>query len=353
MSRFLSKSAASVKPYTPGEQPRGQTFIKLNTNENPYPPPPSVLEAISAVRAGDFRLYPDPASTEFRNVVAERYKVRPEQVFAGCGSDEVLAFAFMAFFDRGDRVCFPDVTYGFYSVYANLFGLEKVEIPLGGDYAINIADYFGLDCNIFIANPNAPTGLALSRDQIEAILKANPDRLLVVDEAYIDFSDVQSSVELIDKYDNLLVVQTFSKSRSLAGMRLGLGFGHPELMAALERIKFSFSPYNIDRAALAGGVASIKEREYTDAKIRQIILTRAQTIKALEAAGYEILPSGANFIFLKGALPGAQLCAKLREDGILVRHFDGPRTKDYLRITIGLDSEMDALIDCMVRYTKG
>ena len=344
MSRFLSKSASAVKPYTPGEQPRERKYIKLNTNENPYPPPPSVLAAVSDIRAGDFKLYPDPTSSDFRAVIAEQYGVKPEQVFAGCGSDEVLAFAFMAFFDRGDRVYYPDITYGFYSVYADLFGLLKTEIPLKSDYTIDVSDYFGLDGHIFIANPNAPTGICLALQDIEQILRENPGRLVVVDEAYIDFSGEESSVKLIGKYDNLLVVQTFSKSRSLAGMRLGIGFGNAELIAALERIKFSFSPYNIDRAALAAGIASVKEDSYTHEKITAIINTRERTIQTLSRAGYEILPSDANFIFLRGILSGAEIAGRLKENGILVRHFDTPKTKDFVRITIGTDEDMDALI---------
>jgi len=344
MSRFLSKSALAVKPYTPGEQPRERKYIKLNTNENPYPPPPSVLAAVSGIRTGDYRLYPDPTSSDFRAAIAEKYSVEPEQVFAGCGSDEVLAFAFMAFFDRGDRVYFPDVTYGFYKVYAELFGLMAIEIPLKSDYTVDISDYFGLHGHIFIANPNAPTGICLPLCDIERILQENPDRLVVVDEAYIDFSGEESGVTLIDKYDNLLIVQTFSKSRSLAGIRLGMGFGNAKLIAALERIKFSFSPYNIDRTASAAGIASVKEEHYALKTIDSVIKTRERTVKTLRLKGYEILPSGANFIFLKGGAGGAEIFGHLKEKGILVRHFDAPLIKDFVRITIGTDEEMDVLI---------
>lgn len=343
MSRFLSKSASAVKPYTPGEQPQGMRYIKLNTNENPYPPSPAVLAAFSAFDANDLRLYPDPTALNFRTAVAESRGLKPEQVFAGCGSDEVLAFAFMAFFDRGDRIYFPDVTYAFYSVYADLFGLCAAEIPLS-DYAVKVQDYFGLDGNIILANPNAPTGICLSIRDVEQILKANPDRLVIIDEAYIDFSGEDSSVGLIGQYDNLLVVQTFSKSLGLAGMRLGLGFGNPELIAALERIKYSFSPYNLDRVALSAGIAAVKDSSYTAQQIEKIIKTRERTAEAIGQMGYTVLPSRTNFIFVKGPMDGAELFGKLRDSGILVRYFNTPKTKDFVRITVGTDDEMDILI---------
>lgn len=346
MSRFLSRAAAALQPYTPGEQPRDTHYIKLNTNENPYSPAPEVAAAISAFNASDLRLYPDPTASDFRDAAAAHYGVKPEQVFAGGGSDEVLAYAFMAFSDRGGKVYFPDITYGFYKVYADLFGLKSVLIPLKSDFTVNIEDYFGLNGNIFIANPNAPTGICLETDEIEQILRENPDRLVVVDEAYIDFSDGKSCLRMIDSYDNLLVVHTFSKSRGLAGMRLGLGFGNPELIAGLERIKYSFNPYNLDRVSFAVGIAALGNGEYMREIAAKIIKTRERLREELLMLGFEVLPSSANFLFAKTPeLSGAELYNSLKQSGILVRHFDKARIRDFVRITIGTDDEMDIFLD--------
>lgn len=346
MSRFLSRAAAATQPYTPGEQPRYARYIKLNTNENPYPPVPEVAAAIAAFNASDLRLYPDPTAAEFRAAAAAHYSVKPHQVFAGGGSDEVLAYAFMAFFDRGDKVYFPDITYGFYKVYADLFGLESVTIPLREDFTVNIGDYFNLDGNIFIANPNAPTGICLDTIEIEQLLQKNPERLVVVDEAYADFSDGKSCLRLIDKYDNLLIVHTFSKSRGLAGMRLGLGFGNAELINGLERIKYSFNPYNLDRVSLAVGIAVLNNGEYMRDTVTKIIKTRERIHDELQKLGFEVLPSSTNFLFARTPkLSGAELYGGLKAKGILIRHFNKTRIQGFVRITIGTDEEMDIFLD--------
>lgn len=345
MSRFLSPETAAINPYMPGEQPRDMRYIKLNTNENPYPPSPKALAAISGFDAETLRLYPDPTAADFCAAIAEAYGISPEQVFAGGGSDEVLAYAFMAFFSRGDKVYFPDITYGFYKVYADLFRLNAAEIPLREDFTVDPRDYFGLDGNIFIANPNAPTGICLAVSGIEGILQQNPDRLVVVDEAYIDFSGGQSCIGLISRYDNLLVAQTFSKSRSLAGMRLGMAFGDPLLIAGLERIKYSFNPYNLDRVSFSAGIAAVRDAVYSQETAAKVVATRERVRDELAALGFTVLPSSANFLFAKSDKTGGEaLYKKLKENGILVRHFNKDRIRDFVRITIGTDDEMELFL---------
>lgn len=354
MSRFLSEATAALKPYTPGEQPRDTQYIKLNTNENPYPPAPEVTAAIAKFSTETLRLYPDPTSTELRAAVAESYSLKPEQVFVGGGSDEVLAYAFMAFCDMGSKVYFPDITYGFYKVYADLFSLTAIEIPLKEDFTVDVGGYRGLDGNIFIANPNAPTGICLSPAQIEEILKANPDRLVVADEAYADFSGGKSCLRLIEKYDNLLIVQTFSKSRSLAGMRLAAGFGCPELIAGLERIKFSFNPYNLDRVSLAAGIAAMQNNDYMRETATKVISTRERTRQGLLKRSFTVLPSDANFLFAKSPrLSGFELYDGLKRGGVLVRHFDKDRIRDFVRITMGTDAEMDIFFQKLDQISNG
>lgn len=345
MSRFLSQAASQLSPYTPGEQPQDMRYIKLNTNENPYPPSPEVVAAIRSFDAHSLRLYPDPTAAEFRAAMADDYGLKPEQVFAGAGSDEVLGYAFMAFHDRGDKVYFPDITYGFYQVYADLCGLCATKIPLREDFTIDVEDYFGLDGSIFIANPNAPTGICLSTDEIRQILQQNRDRLVVIDEAYIDFARGGSCVKLIHEYDNLLVVQTFSKSRSLAGMRLGAGFGNAELMRGLERIKYSFNPYNLDRIALAAGIAAIKNASNMRETAARIIKNREHMRARLEHLGFTVLPSEANFLFCKNdAVSGKDLYEKLKQNGVLVRHFGTDRIKDFIRVTVGDEDETEQFL---------
>ena len=348
MSRFLGKTAREITPYTPGEQPHDKQYIKLNTNESPYPPSPRVIEIIESRANTDLRLYPDPESKKLRQAMAGLYNLELSQVFAGGGSDEVLAYIFMAFFDKGDKVYFPDTTYGFYKVYADLFGLDITEIPLKDDFTIDINDYFGLGGHIFIANPNAPTGICLTIEQVEKIIKENPNQLVVIDEAYIDFEGENSSIPLIQKYDNLIVVQTFSKSRALAGMRLGFGFGNAELMQGLETIKYSFNPYNIDRISMDVGIEAIKDTAYFNETVAKIVATREKTVKELEKRDFTVLPSKANFVFAKhNLISGMELSKKLRDKGILIRYFGKKKIEDYMRITIGSDSEMKKFITAL------
>lgn len=345
MSRFFSKATSELEPYVPGEQPRDMRYIKLNTNENPYPPPPEVMTAIKSFDTESLRLYPDPTATGLRNAIAGRYAVKPDQVFVGGGSDEVLGYAFMAFNDRGSKVYFPDITYGFYKVYADLFGLSAVQLPLREDFTVGLEDYFGLDGSIFLANPNAPTGICIKLAEIERILVENKDRLVVIDEAYIDFSRESSAVKLISKYDNLLVVQTFSKSLGLAGMRLGAAFGNPGLIEGLERIKYSFNPYNLDRVSLAVGIAAMENENYMREISGRIVKTRERVRERLEGMGFTILPSDANFLFCKSdRLTGADLYESLKKNGVLIRYFGKERIKDFVRITVGTEDEADILL---------
>lgn len=343
MSRFLSSKYASLKPYVPGEQPLDMKYIKLNTNESPYPPSPKVLERLSAEETGRLNLYPDPEGKRLKEKVAKLYGVKTNNVFLANGSDEALAFAFMAFFDEDSPVAFPDVTYGFYPVYAELFNIPASIIPLREDLTVNVADYCGINKNIVIANPNAPTGLMLSLGDIEKILLANPEHIVLVDEAYIDFGGA-SAVGLIEKYDNLLVVHTCSKSRSLAGARLGFVFGCAALIEDIEKMRYSFNSYNISRLTLAAGEAAIESDDYFRDMQQKIIETREKAAADLKALGMTMTDSKANFLF--ATLPGfsgEKLYRSLKELGILVRHFDKPRISEYLRITVGTDEQMDAL----------
>ncbi len=345
MSRFLSPHAQSITPYKPGEHPKGEGVVKLNTNECPYPPSPKVAAAIAAFDADALRLYPDPAGKEVRAAAAKAAGVCPEQVFVGGGSDEVLAYAFMAFCPQGEEVCFPDVTYDFYSVYSQLFGLKPKRIPVTETFEVKVEDYAAEVGPIFLANPNAPTGIVLSPSDIEALLRQNTDRLLVLDEAYIDFAPGQSCLSLIDTYDNLLIVRTASKSWALAGMRLGFAYGNPELIAALNRIQFSFNPYNLDRVSMAVALAALEDADWRRETVEKMIATRRRASQALEAIGFTVLPSSTNFLFAgHSGLSGQALCDGLRERNILVRYFDAPRTRGYVRISVGTDAEMDRLI---------
>lgn len=344
-SRFLSKETAAMTPYVPGEQPQDRRYIKLNTNENPYPPSPKVMEAVKNFDSGDLRLYPDPDATEFTKALAAFYGLDKSQVLACGGSDEALAFAFMAFFDRGESVAFGDITYGFYKVYADLFGLQSQIIPLGEDFTIKPDDYADVKANIFIANPNAPTGIAMSTAQIEEILQQDTDRLVVVDEAYIDFADSQSCISLTETYDNLLVIQTFSKSRALAGMRLGAAFGNAALIDGMNRIKYSFNPYNLDKISLAVGIEGINDRAYFQEITAKIKATRQRVSAELKKYGYEVLPSESNFLFVAHPkLSAEEMYTRLRNGGILVRYFNKPRIDRFIRVTMGTDDEMDEFL---------
>ncbi len=342
MSRFFSRKYAGLTPYTPGEQPRDRRYIKLNTNESPFPPLPEVAEA--AGEAARFsNLYPDPDCAELSEMIAGMCGTSRENVIVTNGSDEALCFAFMAFCDDAHPAVFPDITYGFYPVFAELNGVRYKTVPLRDDFTISVSDYIGAGKTVFLANPNAPTGLSLHRSAIERVIAGNPDNIVVVDEAYVDFG-AESCIPLTKKYDNLLVVQTFSKSRSMAGMRLGFAVGCRELIRDLQTIKNSTNPYNVDRSAAAAGVAALRHDEETRARCRRIMKTRERTKAELSELGFTMTDSAANFVFVKHPrMGGEEIYSALRERGILVRHFGHERICDYNRITIGTDEEMDAL----------
>ena len=344
MSKFLSDKYQRLEAYTPGEQPRDMRYVKLNTNESPYPPAPGVVEA-AAKEAARLQLYSDPVCADLRDALAARYGVKRENVFVSNGSDDILNFAFMAFAGTGVPAFFPDISYGFYPVYAALHGIEARPVPLKEDFSIDPADYMGLGGFIAIANPNAPTGMALTRAQVETIVAANPDHVVLVDEAYVDFG-AESCLPLMEKYDNLLVVQTFSKSRGLAGARLGYAIAQAGVIADLERIKYSTNPYSVNRMTLAAGIASVQRDDYNADNCRRVMATREAAVARLTEMGFEVLPSLANFVFArKPGVDGEMLYRELKKRGVLVRHFSAPRIKDYLRITIGTDGEMDVLFE--------
>lgn len=348
MSRFWSDIVHKLTPYVPGEQPKLTNLVKLNTNENPYGPSPKVIEALKAEAAETLRLYPDPNSDALKAAIAHAYALTPDHVFVGNGSDEVLAHVFQALLKHSKPLLFPDITYSFYPVYCGLYGIEYQTIPLAADFSINIEDYNRPNGGIIFPNPNAPTGIPLALAQIEKVLQNNPESVVVIDEAYVDFG-TESAVGLINKYPNLLVTHTLSKARSLAGLRVGYAMGSPELIEALIRVKDSFNSYPIDRFASAGAVAAIEDVEYFEQTRRQVIATREALVKDLTGLGFEVLPSGANFIFAKHpAWDGAALTAKLRERSIIVRHFKLPeRISPYLRITIGTDAQSKLLVNAL------
>ena len=343
MSRFFSDKYAELKAYVPGEQPKKQQYIKLNTNENPFPPHPAVVKAAREA-AGKLELYPEPECTELRETLAGRLGVSPDELIMTNGSDEILNFAFMAFCDRHIPAVFADITYGFYPVYGQINLVPYREIPLQEDLTIRIKDYFQSAGTIFIANPNAPTGIALRRDEIAEILQQNPYNVVVVDEAYVDFG-AESCVPLIREYDNLLVTQTFSKSRSMAGARLGFGVANPEIIRDLKTIQYSTNPYNIDRMTMATGISCLQNDEYNMENCRTIVATREWTRDALEKLGFEVTPSKTNFLFARHPdISGEELYLKLKERGILIRHFSVERIKDYNRITIGSREDMETVV---------
>lgn len=353
MSHFLSPTLANVTPYTPGEQPQDQKYIKLNTNESPYPPSPAVAEAISKGEIEKLRLYSDPACAELLGAAAKHFGLAPEQIMPGNGSDENLFFALRAFCDEQRPLAYADVTYGCYSVWCGLLHIPSHIIPLKEDFSLDARAYYGLHETIVIANPNAPTGLALTRGEIEGILRANPDSVVIIDEAYVDFG-AESCVPLIHTYKNLLVVQTFSKSRQLAGARLGLAMGDAELIADLNRVKFSLNPYNINRLTLKAGQAAIEDEVYFEKTRAAIMETRARTKAELEARGFAVLDSRSNFLFASTEKKsGGELYAQLKEKGVLVRHFDAPRIANWLRITIGTPDEMRALLAALDEILEG
>ncbi|WP_300413191.1 histidinol-phosphate transaminase [uncultured Oscillibacter sp.] len=345
MSRFLSPEALRCDPYTPGEQPRDQQYIKLNTNESPFPPSPRVLEALSRAEAEKLYLYSDPTCAALNAAIAKRYGLGPENVISGNGSDEILAFAFRAFCGTDRPAAFADITYGFYEAQAALFGLEARRVPLGEDFSLNVEDYMDFPGTVVIANPNAPTGMTVPVDHIRRLLEKDPGRVVVVDEAYVDFG-AESCAPLVREYGNLLVTQTMSKSRSLAGGRIGFALGSAELIGDLNRVKYSFNPYNVNRLSLLAGAAAMEDEAYFQNCCRAVRENRAWTVEALEARGFTVLPSSANFVFAKSdRIPGGDLYRRLKENGILVRWFDKDRIRDFVRVTIGSKEQMEALAE--------
>ena len=343
MSRFFSHQFASLTPYTPGEQPRDQQYVKLNTNESPFPPSPGVLSAV-AEESARLNLYCDPECTLLRQAAAELYGVQPENVLPVNGSDEALYFTFLAFGDGAHPFAYPEISYGFYPVFSRLTHVPAREIPLKSDFTVDVRDYLNIAEHIVLANPNAPTGVCLSVDEIERLVRANPGRLVVIDEAYIDFGG-ESCVPLVHRYSNLLVIQTFSKSRSLAGARLGFAIGNEELIRDLNTIKYSINPYNVNRMTQAAGVAAIQDGDYYAANARTIIRTRERTARALERLGFTVLPSRANFLFTASdTVDGETLYRELKARGVLVRHFTKPTIQNFCRITIGTDGQMEILL---------
>ena len=349
MSKFWSKRTHQLDPYTPGEQPQDQQYIKLNTNENPYPPSAEAIKAMRDAANEAMRLYPDPNATILKQAIADYYAMDVEQVFVGNSSDEVLAHTFVALLKHEKPLLFPDISYSFYPAYCGLFNIQHNMIPLRDDFSISPADYEQENGGIIFPNPNAPSGIELPLDEVEKILKANPDSAVVIDEAYVDFGG-QTAAPLIADYPNLLVTQTFSKSRSLAGLRVGFALGNKALIEGLERVKNSFNSYPLDRAAIAGATASIKDNDYFIKTCNKIIKTRQTTTQALEKMGFTVLPSKANFVFAKPPTHAAELYQKLKDGGVLVRYFNKPRINEFLRISIGTDEEMALFLEKVATY---
>lgn len=350
--RFWSPEVRELDPYVPGEQPKIQNLLKLNTNENPYPPSAKVVEAVQAVlshQADALRLYPDPDATQLKQAIAKQQQVEVSQVFVGNGSDEVLAHIFKAFFIQDKPILYPDITYSFYPVYSQFFGIQTRQVPLNADFEIDVEDYVQANGGIIITNPNAPTSVALSIEKIEVILRNNPDHVVVIDEAYVDFG-AASAVSLINQYDNLVVCQTTSKSRSLAGLRVGYAIAPAHLIAALEAVKNSFNSYPMDRFAIAAAVASFEDQAYFEAQCQKVIQSRENLIHQLKELNFKVLPSKANFIFVTHLTADAsELAKQLREQGIIVRYFNKPRIDQYLRITVGTDEQNQRLVETLAK----
>lgn len=352
MSRFFTSRLSALKPYTPGEQPKDTVYIKLNTNESPFPPSEAVQKAVAA-ETGKLQLYSDPECRDLNRTAADFFGVGTNQILMTNGSDEILNFAFMAFGDEDHPFAFPSISYGFYPVFAALNRIPSKEIPLREDFCIDVSDYKEIGANIVIANPNAPTGLCLSLDEIEYLLKNNRDHIVVIDEAYIDFGG-ESAVALLPKYENLLVTRTFSKSYSMAGARLGFGIGSPSLIADLNTIKYSTNPYNVNRMTMAAGKAALEDAAYYRAGCDKIICTRKRIREALMDLGFTVTDSKANFLFAAhDKIGGKELYLALKENGVLVRHFDTPRIANYNRITVGTDEQMDILLEKIQCILKG
>ncbi len=353
MSKFWSDIVRELNPYVPGEQPKMQNLVKLNTNENPYGPSSKVIAALQAEAAETLRLYPDPNSDKLKEAIAQNYGLSASQVFVGNGSDEVLAHVFQALLKHSRPLLFPDITYSFYPVYCGLYEIEFETIALNAQFEINVDDFDRPNGGIILPNPNAPTGIPLALAEIEKILKFNTESVVVIDEAYVDFG-TESAVKLINTYPNLLVTHTFSKGRSLAGLRVGYALGHKDLIEALIRVKDSFNSYPIDRFAESGAVAAMQDKAYFEETCKKVIATRTALVSDLQGLGFDILPSGANFVFAKHLKrEGAELAAKLREKNVVVRHFKQPqRISNYLRITIGTDVQSKLLIDALAEILK-
>ncbi len=342
MSRFLGDRLKAIEAYVPGEQPRDRKYIKLNTNESPYGPPDNVVEAINSQEIYDLRLYGDPECRELKDALSRIYGIDRSKIFVSNGSDEVLNFSFMAYGHKG--ASFADITYGFYSVFAELYGIDTDIIPLKEDFSIDPSDYYGKNNLVVIANPNAPSGLFMPLSSVEEIVKSNPEGLVLIDEAYVDFGG-ESALSLVDDYENLLVVRTFSKSRSMAGARLGFAFGNAALISDLEKIKYSTNPYNVNRLTQRAGIAALENDKYFMDNCQRIINTRELVIKRLKALGFEATDSRTNFVFVTSErIEGSVYYKMLRERGILVRYFPGERTGAYNRITIGSEEEMNTFI---------
>lgn len=350
MSKFWSPFVKDLVPYVPGEQPKLAKLVKLNTNENPYGPSPKALAAMQTELNDNLRLYPDPNGERLKQAIADYYGVQPAQVFLGNGSDEVLAHAFHGLFQHGKPLLFPDITYSFYPVYCGLYGIPFEAVPLDEQFQIRVADYAKPNGGIIFPNPNAPTGCLLALDAIEQLLKSNPDSVVVVDEAYVDFGG-ETAITLVDRYPNLLVTQTLSKSRSLAGLRVGLAVGHPDLIEALERIKNSFNSYPLDRMAIVGAAAAFEDKAYFQQTCQAVIDSREQLVAELNDLGFDVLPSAANFVFVRHPQKdAATLAASLREQGVIVRHFKQARIAQFLRISIGTPEQNQALVEALKVY---
>ena len=353
--KAIEQNFRRVTPYVPGEQPKKKGIVKLNTNENPYPPAPGVLRALAELsRTPDaLRRYPDPAAQELVQALAASCGVGEDQIFPGVGSDDVLAIAFQTFFQSGRPVLFPDITYSFYPVWAQLFGVPYRCPALDGDFRMRREDYYGENGGILFPNPNAPTAIAEPLSFVEDILRHNPDTVVIVDEAYVDFGS-ESAIRLLPEYENLLVVQTFSKSRSLAGMRIGYAVGSPLLIRYMNAVKYSYNSYTMSAAAIRCGVEAVKDEAYFRETTAKIVATRERTARALKELGFVVLPSSANFLFASHPqYPGRQLYQALREADIYVRYFDAPRIDNYLRISVGTDGEMEQLLGFLASYTRG
>ncbi|MBR6619189.1 MAG: histidinol-phosphate transaminase [Clostridia bacterium] len=347
MSRFLSDRLSALTPYTPGEQPQDFNYVKLNTNESPFEPSPEVIKAITTAEVERLRLYSDPECKKTVKAIADYYGVESKNVVLGNGSDEILAFIFEAFCDKKIGVAYPDISYGFYEVFASRYGIESHVIPLKEDYSLCADDYCNLNKTVVIANPNAPTGMAIPLSDIEKIASSNPNNVVVIDEAYVDFGG-ESAVELTKKYDNLIVVQTFSKSRQLAGARLGFAIANEALIADLNTVRFASNPYNINRLTLLAGEAAINDKAYFESTRNKIIENREYTVEELKKRGFTVLDSKTNFVFASHSeKSGAELYNGLKANGVLVRFFNKPRLDRYLRITIGTKEQMNTLLDAL------